>query len=420
MRSIPFATLLVGAFLLPGARGGAEEAIDTLGRRQRGSLIQEDNQWIFRTDKAQRIVANDLAYVRFQPALDLVPKAPVRMSVLLADRQRVSGTLLGVDPKSVRFTSFWGQSFKLPRGQVVGIEPADRWLPVAAQPWQITGATRDPDRSLFGKGSLRLDAAGQQLSRTWKPALTDSRTSLYLRAAPESPTLRWTIEIVLEGKGEGDALPGLVIDNTGMRCVNLRETFGSLALTDAWHGLFIERQNDALLFYVDDSCLGRTPLTRDIMIRGIRLTTTRASKPAAEGNERGSLLIDEFSITRRLLTLPAPRGEASLDWLWLEQGEQLFGRIISADGSAVVLDAKFGKHTLAWSKLRGIGFALFEKKTASAGAEVFFRPAAGFSPDRLRGRLLRWDKTKLIVDHAHLGEIAIERDRLVKIHFEVK
>ena len=83
----------------------------------------------------------------------------------------------------------------------------------------------------------------------------------------------------------------------------------------------------------------------------------------------------------------------------------------------MTLDAKFGKRTLAWSRLRGIQFAQgLGKEVAPTGdPEITFRPGPGFVVDRLRAKLVRWEGTKLIVAHALFGEIAIERERLETI-----
>ena len=104
----------------------------------------------------------------------------------------------------------------------------------------------------------------------------------------------------------------------------------------------------------------------------------------------------------------------------LEHGEQLFGRIVSADGESVTLDAKFGKRTLAWPKLRGILFAEGKETPMPAEPEITFHPGPGFPLDCLRAKLLRWEDAKLIVHHGLLGEIAIERGRLDKIRFAAK
>ena len=108
------------------------------------------------------------------------------------------------------------------------------------------------------------------------------------------------------------------------------------------------------------------------------------------------------------------------DILWLEHGEQLFGRIVAADAVMVTLEAKFGRRSMAWSQLRGIYFAYPKAGPTSAEPEIAFRAAPGFPVDSLRAKLLRWNDGRLIVRHDIFGEIAIERERLDKIRFAVK
>jgi len=105
---------------------------------------------------------------------------------------------------------------------------------------------------------------------------------------------------------------------------------------------------------------------------------------------------------------------------WLEHGEQLFGQIVRGDAEAVLLDAKFGKRSLAWSQLRGIYFARRDIEPISADPEITFRPGPGFPVDSVRAKLVRWDGGNLFLQNGLLGEIALERERLDKIRFAAK
>jgi hypothetical protein len=181
-----------------------------------------------------------------------------------------------------------------------------------------------------------------------------------------------------------------------------------------WHMLSMELEAGRLRVYVDDALLGQTTLPRTQAIQGIRCNVD-----VMDANKKqGKLWLDELIVSQSLPPLARPPSDAKQDSLWLAQGEQMFGQIVSADAKGVTLDAKFGQRSYAWSQLRGLLLARPKESPMSGEAEILFRPSPGFPVDRLRGKLIRWEEAKLIVQHELLGEIAIERDRLDKIRFE--
>ena len=147
-------------------------------------------------------------------------------------------------------------------------------------------------------------------------------------------------------------------------------------------------------------------------IKGIRIS--------GSGKVASKLWIDELLVTRRVPAQKRPQPAKDQDILWLEHGEQLFGKIESANAESVTFDAKFGKRMYQWSILRGIFFAEGKETPLPADLEIIFRPGPGFPLDCLRAKLLRWDDAKLIVQHSLLGEVAIERSRLHTIRFAAK
>ena len=204
-------------------------------------------------------------------------------------------------------------------------------------------------------------------------------------------------------------MPCLTIDETGIGCAHVQQNFGPIALSAGWRGLAIEHGNNNLRFFVDDFCLGESAVSPGSNFEGIRIRTAVSDRRHAPGKNENVLWIAGFSAGRQLPVMPFPKTDPTQDWLWLIHGEQLFGRIVSADRSAVVLDAKFGRQRLEWSRLRGIGFAGAPAQLSVDEVEIHFRPTAGFSADCLRAKLLRWEDDKLVIRHAVLGVIAVER-----------
>jgi hypothetical protein len=198
------------------------------------------------------------------------------------------------------------------------------------------------------------------------------------------------------------APPTFIIEQSYYDCANLKEHFGPIQPTPGWHLLAVEINGEHLRIFVDDVCLGQTRTRQNEAIDGIRCAMETA----------GKLWIDELTVSRRVPKLARPQSAPDQDSLWLEHGEQIFGKIVSVGADQVVLDAKFGKRTVAWSSLRGILFAQSKQAAAPIETEIVFRPGPGFSLDQMRGKLVRWEKDQLIVEHRLLGEIAVERGRL--------
>ncbi len=406
------ATLLLGLSL-----AAADVAVEHTGRIQRGRLLAESGVWTFRTELGKPLALDQLSHVRFDATPVPLPKAPLRWALRLPNQQRVSGSLIRADEKSVVFVTSWGQKATLGRELLQGIEQATDALPIVhddfetlSKSWRIKGkATLNQERPFFGKSSLRFDQFGQSAALDW-PALPSGTIRLFFDAPAIPANARWTVGVMLESNGE--AGPALLIDQAGYSGASVKQTFGVVQATPGWHLLCIEIESERVRLFVDDHCLGQTTVPANEAIKGIRIV--------ADGKENAKVWIDELFVTRRLPLLPTPQAIKDHDMVWLEHGEQLFGRIVAADAESVSLDAKFGKRTMAWAQLRGIFFALQKESAPAAEPEITFRPGPGFPLDCLRAKLLRWDDAKLIVQHGLFGEIAIERGRLDKIRFAAK
>ena len=398
----------------------AEEAVERTGPKHVGRLQNDKDAWFFQTTQGKRIPLGQIAYVRFDAKATPLPKAPLGWTLLLPNQQRITGTLLRLDEKKLVFVTSWGKTIALTREQTIGVEQTA--LPIVRddfenglKAWRIEGkAALSQERAFFGKSSLLLDTASQSATREWPPA-RDVAIRLFFYDPATPSRLRWTFEIVPETATE--KIPGIVIDQSGYVGANVKQRFASVQATAGWHLLSVEVESGRLRLFVDDACLGETTLPKKAAIKGLRIATT--SRIGADKGV-GKLWIDELHVVRPLPALAMPEAIADQDMAWLEHGEQLFGRAVSADADVVVLDAKFGKRSLPWSKVRGILFAKQKPPPMSAEPEILFRPGPGFPVDCLRAKLLRWEEGKLIVEHGLLGEIAIERERLDKIRFAAK
>jgi hypothetical protein len=412
-RGYVIATVL---FSLCLAGADAEEAIDRAGRKHEGHLCQEKDAWFFQADLGKRILLSEISYLRFDGKSTPVPAAPLMQTLLLPNGQRVSGILQSIEDKKITFVTSWGRAVSAPCAESLGIE--QHALPIvyddfesSLKPWRVAGEpSRSQERAFLGKSSLRFDRAGQSAARDW-PAFRNGAVRLYFYDPALASAPRWTCEIIFATARQDN--PFFVIDRGEYGCGNMKQPFGFLKATAGWHLLSIELEDGRLRIFIDDRCLGQNSLSAKDAIKGIRIAS-------AEGKESGQLWIDEVLVTRRLVPLSTPMAVKDQDIVWLEHGEQIFGRVVSGNANEVLLDAKFGKHSFPWSRVRGIVFAKEKEMPTSLEPEITFRPGPGFPVDRLRAKLVRWDHTKLIVQQELLGEIAIVAERLDKIRFPAK
>ncbi len=235
--------------------------------------------------------------------------------------------------------------------------------------WHIEGKpTLDGERALVGKPSLRR--AGT-LARTWQPALRDGAVRLFFFDPADESDRRCSFEIVAAKKPT--PTPGFAIDRHGYSCSNVKQAFGPLKASAGWHMLCFEIDAGRLRIYVDDFCLGQTTLPVEESLRGIRIV-----------HGAGKLWIDELSVTRKLQPLATPM-PAEQDSRWLEQGEQIFGRIVTADRDTATLEAKFGKRSLPWSRLRGNPICTAEGAARREGAGDYISARSRFSSGFVAG-----------------------------------
>lgn len=387
-----------------------EEAIGLTGKRFTGRLVNDEGAWTFRTDLAKSIPLGQLAEIRFGPRAIPPPRTPLRMILHLASNQRITGTLRGIDAKHVHFTLSWGKPVSLPRADVWGIAHANNLLPILHEDfesglsaWEIEGkATRTNDRAFFGKASLMLNGAREAARRTWQPPLRDGAIRLHFFDPPDTAGLAWSC--TLSAALTNAPLPSFVVDGQGYGSRNTQRSFGFLSRSPGWHLATFELEAGRVRVYVDDFCLGEGPSGAKGGIDAMRFAS-----------DLGTTWIDEVTVARRM----PPSGnvpEGTLqDSVLLEFGEQIFGQIVAADAEKVRLEAKAGSRTFPWTKLRGIQFAFKKENGADGRPEIQFRPASGFSVDRLRARLLRWHQDTLVVEHPMLGEIALEKACLDRI-----
>ena len=106
----------------------ADEAIDKLGRHYAGTLLPGNFQ-LAKTDRSLSL--KQVQLVRFPDHPAALPSCKLTHQILFPGEQRLTGALLNVGVKDIRFQIVTGETLTLPRDKVQGIVPADgriiRW-----------------------------------------------------------------------------------------------------------------------------------------------------------------------------------------------------------------------------------------------------------------------------------------------------
>src|SRR5262245_1653842 len=99
----------------------ADEAVGVTGKKFNGRLTRINGDWRFETDDGQKLTGEQIAYVRFSNTKSPIPRAPLLHTLVMADQQQLSGSLVSVEKDQVAFVAFWGKTFILKRNQIAGI-----------------------------------------------------------------------------------------------------------------------------------------------------------------------------------------------------------------------------------------------------------------------------------------------------------
>jgi hypothetical protein len=110
-----------------------------------------------------------------------------------------------------------------------------------------------------------------------------------------------------------------------------------------------------------------------------------------------------------------PAGDPEQDEVWLSSGDQVFGMILATDRRQIDLRGRFGQRSFAWSDVRGLYFrrpTLPPRTTEGDHVRIGVRSGIGPEADRLEGTVQSLDDRRLVLRHAVLGEVAIDRAHL--------
>jgi hypothetical protein len=405
------------ALLAALAVGTDEEAVRPDGRRTAGALtLDTKGRLRFMPKGADApLPPEEVASVRFPAAPIPVNRPGYGVRVTLHDGQHVAGQLLALDDKTLSLRPAWAEKVELPRAAVAAVTQLPGWRTVAAEDfrdgakaWTVAGKPNFDAK----EGAAALDEKGQSLTYAPAAPLDGGRVGVTFTDT-EAAGGRWTVEaefgddkprrvVRVTVAGAGDAYE---VDSGG-----LDGAARTVARAPGPHRLLMQFTPRSLRITVDDQALWHNldagpggPLRR------VRLLC------AADGDKvRGAVAFGEFFLARAADEPPHPPGNATQDEVWRGDGDQLFGRVLRADGRGVEIDCG-GKRTLAWPAVHGVRLrrdAAPPRTSDGAHARVAVRTCLSAEPDLLDGVVTALDDKSLSLKHAPLGDLRLERARL--------
>lgn len=312
---------------------------------------------------------------------------------------------------------------------------------------EIAGAALDDAHHASGKHSLRISFLEEPISWTLPAPLSEGLVDLsFYEPQPNETvpgsTLLVTFDLILESAGAEHVLRTTLrsVDDfyhvtasasasphksstPSARLIQLAEQ--RLRRRPGWRRLRILLEPQQLLMFLDEQSLATGTLA-ECHLRELRVSTARiplpAAAPQAADKADAPLWIDDLRVQQPVPSLPTPLLSRKQDLLWLREGEELFGEMISLDRRELEFKGVFGTRTVPWSDVRGVWF---RERTPPAReirglfSRIEFAHRLGAPPDAtdaLRAALSSVTAETIRLDHPQLGRLEIplrEVDRIV-------
>ncbi len=291
--------------------------------------------------------------------------------------------------------------------------------------WSQTGTPKlTGTRRLVGSRALNLPSGSASISSTLKEPLGAGRLELaYWDDAERVPGQRWFLEMTFR-KGNSDdsilrVVPGWSDDVPSVETqAGPPLTVQPLSRKVGWHRLAIRFDEGRTAVSLDDDDLAHGPgLAGPLTKVRIASQTTGVGKPA----EGLSAFVDDLRVVRLVEPAGPFEVETARDEVRLVSGDQLFGKLLTADADAVRLNLDGRAISLPWEKVAGI----YPRRTTSpptaiegVWVEAEWRTAAGNDPrdlDRVEGVLAGADENDLVLNVPQVGPIRVARETVKRV-----
>jgi hypothetical protein len=417
--------VLLICLLIPAVR--ADEAVLPNGRRLQGELLLErEGRLRFQPAVGPSPLPLDQIHHVLFTSTKLPPLlAGVLYRVTLRDGQSLTGEFLSLDEQNLYFRPAWGKRLAVPLHAVASLTHATGYVPLFKGDfetdlgaWKLTGPPTVANKQQgSGRCSLRFDTPGQTAEYCLAAALPAGQVGINFLADEASGT-QW----LLETDFEGAARRLMRVRIAGDADYYAAEVSGAvtgkkrLPRSPGWHRLRVDFSSKTLLVSVDEDVLW---FSREPGVGGPLHKVRLACVPhVSEKVVRGKVFFEEFCLARTVPNLTRPEGDASQDEIWLLSGDQLFGKVSRVNSRIIDLRSAFGSRTFAWGEVRGLYLrqqSALVRKSEEGPVRVWLRSGGGLEPDQLEGTVHLLDQKRLVLKHALLGELEIERRRLHRL-----
>jgi hypothetical protein len=407
--------MLFPCLMLLALAVGDEEAIRPDGRHVSGTLTLDAKGRLCFTPKGAAALPPDaLTLLRFPMAAPPVNRPSVGVRVVLPNGQHICGQLLSFDGKTLSLRPAWADRIELPRAAVAAVTQLPGWRTVVeddfhdgGKAWTIAG-----NPAIDAKTSrITLGEKGQSAKYALAGPLDGGRAGIAF-VETEAAGGRWTVaaefgdekrprvaRVTVAGAGETYEVDAGGLDGVSRRVVR----------TAGLHRLLIQHTPRSLRLTIDDQVLWyNLDAGPGGPLRQVHLECTGDDKV------HGAVAFSEFFVARAVDEPRRLSGDAMQDEVLRDDGDQLFGRVLSADSRTVEIDCN-GKRSLPWSALTGLWFrrdAAPPRTADGAHVRVAVRTCLCAEPDLLDGVATALDDKGLSLKHALLGDVHIERSRL--------
>ena len=354
------------------------------------------------------------------------------MRVLLGLDQQISGKLGLVDDRAIRLDDGpGGATVNVLRGGALAVSQRpgealvlqDGFDSLDGRRWSHVGSPSIVDQPrVAGSGSLALPAGGSAVTcRLVEPVASGRLEVVFHDSGRIVAGQQWFVDLLFRGVA-GDESVRLLIDwseeslavqSTGGRSLAVQR----LARKPGWHRLGVRFGAETeLAVDGDELAHGRGPSGPLIEIRLANQTTGNAESP-----KDSVVLFDDLRLVRLAEPVGGLEVVPQVDDVRLVDGDQIFGRLKSADPDSVKIRVDGADVGLPWTDVASLHF----RRAPEPGrpiegllVRVEWRSAPGNDPrdlDQVEGALLGLTESAITVATAYSGNLTIPRDRLRRL-----
>ena len=349
--------------------------------------------------------------------------------------QRLCGRLIALSERELRIGEVAGNASEvIARGgfQSLTQRPGeslvfqDGFEKIDTGRWSIMGdGELVAEPRLSGERSLRLPASGATLTHSLPEPVRAGRLELAFYDTAKVAGGSWSVELMFRGPSGPEPVrvdlgwseESLAVESPNGPALAVQR----LARKPGWHRLIVRFARDECEISVDENELAHGKGLDGPLVK-ITLASTRPAKEKGEGGaEPLAGHVDDFRLIQFTRSRSDVEEDVTQDEVRLNGGDQVFGKIRSADADRVWLVVDGGAVPFSWGDLSGLHF----KRVGVPGAMVegllvraSWLSAAGGQPDDLNvleGALLKVSAGSITLATPYAGAIVIPRARLTSL-----